>query len=280
MPLYSVALRTSTARYKLSLDSRADVNFAKCSFPAFLKACFWVTEGVMVKQVFSRRDLLRASLAGVAVTSVPGAARASTSPDRPLSEASQKAIGETHPHFETLSAIEGDTLEAIVARLIPSDTNGPGAEEAGAANYIDRALGGALASSRSAYAAGLAAIESFARATKGGPFPQLSPADQDAILTLMERNAAPGFTPDSATFFELLRNHTLQGTFCDPFYGGNKNFVGWDLLGYSGVRNVVASEQQRMGIVPAPNHKSAYDYDLFQKATVKLISRRNFSDGD
>jgi gluconate 2-dehydrogenase gamma chain len=234
----------------------------------------------MVEQVFSRRDLLRASLAGVAVTSMSGGPLASAPPGAPSAEASQQAIAETQQHFETLSAAEGDTLEAIVARLIPSDANGPGAMEAGAANYIDRALGGALVTSRPAYAAGLAAIESYAQATKGAPFPQLSAVDQDAILTAMERNAAPGFTPNSAAFFELLRNHTVQGTFCDPFYGGNRNFVGWDLLGYPGVRTVVTPEQQRMGIAPAPNHKSAYDYDMFQKASVKLTSPRNFSDGD
>ena len=48
--------------------------------------------------------------------------------------------------YETLTATEADTLEAIVARLIPTDANGPGAIEARAAHYIDRALGGALAS--------------------------------------------------------------------------------------------------------------------------------------
>ena len=45
-------------------------------------------------------------------------------------------------------------LDAIVARLIPTDANGPGATEARAAHYIDRALGGALASSRQAYTVG------------------------------------------------------------------------------------------------------------------------------
>ena len=34
----------------------------------------------------------------------------------------------------------------------------------------------------------------------------------------------------------MVRTHTLQGTFGDPYYGGNANFVGWDLIGYPGVR--------------------------------------------
>jgi gluconate 2-dehydrogenase gamma chain len=218
-------------------------------------------------------------LAGAAATTVPASALGA-SVAAPLTQISQKTTAQVRQHFETLSAAEADTLEAIVARLIPTDANGPGAAEAGAAHYIDRALGGALASSRPAYSAGLAAIETYARASKGAPFPQLPPADQDAILTEMESNAVSGFTSNSAAFFELLRNHTIQGTFCDPYYGGNVNFVGWDLIGYPGVRTVVTPEQQRMGVAPVPNHKSAYDYDMFQKASAKLISRRGGSDGD
>ena len=99
----------------------------------------------------------------------------------------------TREPFETLTAAEGATLEAIVARLIPTDANGPGATEARAARYIDRALGGSLASSRDAYRAGLAGIESYARTAKGAPFAQLSAQDQDAVLSDMERNAATGF---------------------------------------------------------------------------------------
>ena len=63
-----------------------------------------------------------------------------------------------------LSATEAATLAAICARIIPTDESGPGAAEARAADYIDRALGGWLAPSRDAYAAGLAAMDDAARA--------------------------------------------------------------------------------------------------------------------
>jgi len=62
----------------------------------------------------------------------------------------------TREPFESLTAAEGATLEAIVARLIPTDANGPGATEARAARYIDRALGGFLNSFLVAYRTGLA----------------------------------------------------------------------------------------------------------------------------
>ena len=47
---------------------------------------------------------------------------------------------------------------------------------------------------------------------------------------------------DAATFFALVRTHTLQGTFSDPYYGGNVNFVGWDMVGYPGVRVAVTAD--------------------------------------
>jgi gluconate 2-dehydrogenase gamma chain len=160
--------------------------------------------------------------------------------------------------LETLTAAEADTLEAIVARLIPTDENGPGATEARAAHYIDRALTGPLRGSRAAYAANLAALDAYAQSSKGAPFAKLNAAEQDAVLADMEKNVATGFTPSAAAFFALVRTHTIQGTFCDPYYGGNADFVGWDLLGYPGIRLTVTGEEQRMGAKPAPVRQSAY----------------------
>ena len=171
----------------------------------------------------------------------------------------------TREPFETLTAAEGATLEAIVARLIPTDANGPGATEARAARYIDRALGGFLASSRATYRVGLAAIEDYGSKMKGAPFTKLSPENQDAVLGDFERAAASGFAPNGVLFFNLVLAHTIQGTFCDPFYGGNANFVGWDLIGYPGVRLTATANDQRMDVAPAPTHMSAYDFSMFSR---------------
>jgi gluconate 2-dehydrogenase gamma chain len=152
-----------------------------------------------------------------------------------------------------LSASDNATLAAICARIIPTDESGPGAAEARAAEYIDRALGGWLAPSRDAYAAGLAAVDDAARARSGRRFVDLTPAQQDAVLTRLEE------TP----FFALVRAHTIQGTFCDPAYGGNANFVGWDLIGYPGVRLNVTAADQRMAAPARPVRRSAYDYAMF-----------------
>jgi gluconate 2-dehydrogenase gamma chain len=236
----------------------------------------------------SRRDLLKR--AGVATA----AGAATAIPVQILSRSEATSAQAPAPQFsptreplETLTADEAAALEAIVARLVPTDANGPGATEARAAHYIDRALGGsarnaagvaadaaagpaaggALASSHDAYRAGLASVDAFARVSKGAPFARLTGADQDAVLRDMERNSAAGFESGggtgSAAFFNLVLAHTLQGTFGDPYYGGNRNFVGWDLLGYPGIRLAVTADQQRLDAALTPVHMSAYDYTMF-----------------
>src|SRR5437899_2518488 len=131
----------------------------------------------------------------------------------------------------SLTTTEAETLRAVIARLIPADENGPGALEARADRFIDRGLGGALKNLRSVYSSGLAAINNYAQSSKGVPFSKLSASEQDAILKAIEQNQANGFAGGSAQFFNLLRTHTIQGTFSDPFYGGNENFIGWYIIG-------------------------------------------------
>ena len=207
----------------------------------------------------SRRELLKGVAVAGAVTAVPIDALAQVaSPARTL---------------ETLTPEEADTLDAIVARLIPTDASGPGATEARAARYIDRGLGGALGAFRDTYRAGLAAVDAYARTSKSAPFARLSTQDQDAVLTAMESNAASGFAQGSAAFFNLVLGHTIQGTFCDPFYGGNDRFVGWDLIGYPGVRLIATANDQRMDAPPSATHMSAYDYTMFSKKKPARASR-------
>jgi gluconate 2-dehydrogenase gamma chain len=181
----------------------------------------------------------------------------------------QPAAAIVREPLETLTAAEAGVLEAICARLIPTDENGPGAAEARAAHYIDRALGGALKASRPAYASGLAALDAYAVSSRGTRFAALTPADQDRVLQDVAAGTATGF-PNAMAFFNLVRTHTIEGTFCDPFYGGNAGYVGWDLLGYPGVRTSVSADDQRLGATAKPNHKSAYDYPMFNKASAEL----------
>lgn len=198
----------------------------------------------------SRRALLkRLGMAGAAVLALPEFDRVLAFQREARQSADAAAQG-------VLSAADAATLAAVCARLIPTDESGPGASEARASVYIDRALGGWLASSRDTYVAGLAAIDEAARAKGGRRFVDLAAADQDAVLTTLEQ------TP----FFALVRAHTIQGTFSDPVYGGNANFAGWDLIGYPGVRLNVTAADQRMAAPAKPIRRSAYDYAMFAAA--------------
>jgi gluconate 2-dehydrogenase gamma chain len=234
--------------------------------------------------MISRRALLKAAgavaagAAGAEVTRAEGIADspapASAAADRLAHDHDQASPREP---LEALTAEEAALLTAIIARLIPADLNGPGAVEAGAVAYIDRALAGSLASSREAYRRGLAAVERYARSSRGGSFRELTPVDQDSLLIDVETGAATGsgagFDGSSAAFFALIRAHTWQGTFGDPHYGGNRDYIGWNLVGYPGVRTAVTADDQRLGVVSAPLRRSAYDTDMFTKATARLDSR-------
>jgi gluconate 2-dehydrogenase gamma chain len=210
------------------------------------------------KHKVSRRGLIQQ--AGMA-----GAVAAATSTGLSPAAAADAPPAPSREALETLNATEAEALDAIVARLIPSDENGPGATEARAAHYIDRQLAGPLKALRETYANGLAALDEYAQSKKGAVFAKLAPADQDAILTDMEKNAGTGFAPDSASFFTFLRTHTIEGMFSDPYYGGNANFVGWDLLSYPGIRMGVTALDQRMSAKPERIRKSAYDDPMFSR---------------
>lgn len=218
----------------------------------------------------SRREMLGAG-AAIPLGLVASAATAEPAGDptphpvRPIAEIGKQIHPGSIPAqegLETLTAIEMEALEAFCARLVPTEAHGPGAKEARAAHYIDRALAGALMTQRAAYAAGLSALDGYARDTKGKPFAQLAPADQDAVLHDLEAGQATGFALGSAAFFKRVRTHTIEGMFCDPYYGGNANFVGWDLIGYPGLRMMVRPEDQRL-VKPKALRQSAYSPNLF-----------------
>ena len=138
-----------------------------------------------------------------------------------------------------LSTGQRQTLDAFVDRLVPKDELGPGALEMGAAQYIDLALADALAAEKSAIVEGLEATDALARKRFDAPLAELPPEKKDEVLTALENG-------DARNFFLRLRRLTLEGMFGDPYYGGNRNFAGWDLIRYPGPRLAVAAEDQMM----------------------------------
>ncbi len=236
------------------------------------------------RPAISRRDLLRTAGAAGAAALVPGAVagvreETPATPSPAAAEEKQGRAGSSSPSetpplsahpLANLTARETEILSAMIDRLIPSDDLGPGALDAGVVRYIDRALSEAESDAADAYRAGLAALDTYSRYTRGGPFIDLSTVDQDSVLIDVQIGAATGagvgFVGGSGSFFNMVKSHTWQGMFGDPEYGGNVNFVGWDLLDYPGVRLAVSPEDQRLLEEErlTPVRRSAYDYGIFE----------------
>lgn len=156
---------------------------------------------------------------------------------------------------------EVTAIEAIVERLIPQDELGPGAKAAGCAVYIDRMLAGPFGDSRqlymkppflkalpqqgpqspieptSRYRSGLAALDTYCRANFGQKrFVELATEQQDTILRGLEDKTIELPNVDGQAFFEQILQHTLEGFFADPIYGGNREMLSWKLIGFPGAR--------------------------------------------
>ena len=127
------------------------------------------------------------------------------------------------PQLGVLSAEQAATVDAIASRIIPSDDS-PGAHEAGVIYFIDRALATFASDARDGYHLALPAFDAKTREMFPplNQFTQATPAQQDAVLKALE----------GQPFFEVIRAHTIMGFLADPERGGNRDEVGWKLIGF------------------------------------------------
>lgn len=212
----------------------------------------------------NRRDLLSASLAAgtsLALTSASAEAR-SYSGEVPWTPGEANKPDEVIGlNYKYLTADEVAFLDAAVARLIPADELGPGAKEAGATFFIDRQLAGTFGSAAhwymqgpwpkgeatqgyqsrmtpaQLYRAAIKAIDDYCRKNLNNrTFSALSPDEQDEILTGLEKGSIDLGIVEAKGFFDVLMQNTTEGFFSDPIYGGNRNMVGWKLIGFPGAR--------------------------------------------
>jgi hypothetical protein len=172
--------------------------------------------------------------------------------------------------FQFFTSHQAAVVEAATARIAPgpaddpAEAGHPGAREADVTGYIDSMLG-ALATLDSAaplvfaggpwsnrhtsgpdlmarfmtldpvariawrrrlqawqqqYRQGIATLDKLA----GGDFTKASHAEQDKILA---GSGASSFTP-------LLFEHTIEGLYAVPEYGGNRDLAGWKDIAYPG----------------------------------------------
>lgn len=162
-------------------------------------------------------------------------------------------------------AVEAGVLTFIDRQLASGSMGGKvyrlGPYEPGLSTQGDQSL----LSMRDRYRTGLAAMDEFAQKQFGRGFVRLTDQEQDQALSAMEAGLADqvvtvvgienvpvefaGTGPESLqhaspagkvyglqAFFEILRSHTIAGFFSDPIHGGNRDMVGWQLIGFPGAQ--------------------------------------------
>lgn len=166
----------------------------------------------------SRRDFVSA-LAGVGAAWIVSDWVAVESA---LAHATQAVAQQPPAAFAVLTRDEAADIGAMVERIMPSDDT-PGAKEAGVIYFIDRSLQTFNKDRVPFVRAGLKDLNKRAAKRKAGArFSQLDAAQQDALLREIEN------TP----FFGGVRYITMVGMFANPSWGGNRDSVGWKLIGF------------------------------------------------
>ncbi len=150
--------------------------------------------------------------------------------------AHQAAKSSTPPKFQFFTSEQAVEIDAITARIIPSDET-PGAREAGVLYFIDRALTTFAVNDQETYREGLPGLqlrvrELFPNIEK---FSAATPEQQDQVLHTFDdtANYGRGFRLNATAqpFFETVRVHTIVGFLIDPDSGGNRDGVGWKVIG-------------------------------------------------
>ncbi len=167
-----------------------------------------------------RRMFLRAAAAA-------GAAWAATDLvhiEDALAWAARQVTEQDRPRLSALTRNQANVIAAVAARILPSADGRPGAREGGVIYFIDRSLSTFNAAQKILYTDGAKDLNSRAASTKGTPnFAALAATQQDELLRSIEQ------TP----FFRAVRFDTIVGMFALPKWGGNRDYAGWHLLGFT-----------------------------------------------
>ena len=124
------------------------------------------------------------------------------------------------------------TLRAVLDRLIPADDY-PGAWDAGVGDYIARQVQGDSRHLLTSYRLGLNAVDAEAVTAYGRHFAELYPAQQDALLTNLERGVTgTSWLTPAAGFMSTLIQHTAEGYYADPAQGGNRVARSWAMMAF------------------------------------------------
>lgn len=128
------------------------------------------------------------------------------------------------PGFQFLNAADAADIDAIAAQIVPSGPT-PGAREAHAVRFVDRALATFFAAWAADFRTGLAQFQTAFRAADSGN-PAFAAAGTQAQITYLKG-------VETTAFFDTVRTLTLLGMFSAPKYGGNFQGAGWSMMGFA-----------------------------------------------
>jgi gluconate 2-dehydrogenase gamma chain len=147
-----------------------------------------------------------------------------------------------------LNRADARTIEMLASQIIPSEKDSPGATEAGVVNYIDQALAGFMRELQPVYRRGLRALDGYVEQRFGVAVSDLDESQQWELVDSLDALAAIDSGEFVAQFYLIVREHTVQGFFGDPAYGGNRDTVGWRLVGFPGAQWGYTPEQMQPGV--------------------------------
>jgi gluconate 2-dehydrogenase gamma chain len=171
----------------------------------------------MINPSFSRREFVRLFAGGTAVMLIS------------FNTACRNKISQ----WRYLNEEEIALLDAITEQIIPTD-DFPGGKWANVSNFIDKQLNTYYRKHQLAYREGLSALEKTVIQMKNKKFEELPFAEQTAILEKMEAGVFSGdYWKDHppADFFNMVRQHSLQGFYGSPVHGGNREYISYHMLG-------------------------------------------------
>ncbi len=160
--------------------------------------------------------------------------------------ASASKAADTKAGFLFFTTEEAADVVAFGAQIIPTDDS-PGATEAHAVYFIDHALIEFAPEDQTRVRAAIHALNDLAAKQPGHAdvhFARLSSADQFEVMKKFQTTSplpSGGYDPSNNgmnssgnNYFELLRTYIITGFLSDPDLGGNKDMVGWKVIGFDG----------------------------------------------
>ena len=216
--------------------------------------------GLLRREVLRRIATVTGATASAAVTGAPLAAVPAAAAEGQASAPAGAASAPQAPGYQSLGPGEAAVVEALVDVMCPADHLTPSGTDCGLAVFIDRQLAGGFGHGERLYMrgpwrqgkpqfgyqlpltperffkAGVAAFNDACRRAHGKNFDALPRGDADAFLAAVAGGKVTDpRVPLAEWFNDLVYPLFVEACFADPLYGGNRDKVFWQMVGYPGL---------------------------------------------